>query len=357
MFIRDGFQLSLINTIGTLRHILTAKLKLSRNNGSLMKNALMKIVVLDGHTLNPGDLDWRHLEALGECIVFDRTPPGLVVPRAAGADLVLTNKTVLGRDEIAALDALRYIGVLATGYNVVDIETARSRGVVVANVPAYSTRSVVQLTFALLLELAHRTGHHSEAVRSGRWSQSADFCFWDAPLVELDGLTIGLVGFGQIGRAVAEVARAFGMRAIAHTAHPEKHAAAGVEFVGLDELFQRSDVVSLHCPLTPQTRHLVNDARLASMKPSAFLLNTGRGPLVDEGALAAALNGGRIAGAGVDVLSVEPPPADNPLLHAKNCIITPHIGWATLAARRRLMRVAVENVQAFLAGRPTNVVS
>jgi len=246
--------------------------------------------------------------------------------------------------------------VLATGYNVIDLDAARDRGIVVTNVPAYSTRSVAQLAFALLLELAHRTGQHAEAVRAGRWSRSADFCFWDAPLIELDGLTMGLVGFGQIGRAVAEVARAFGMRVLVHTAHPGKHAASGVEFVTLDEVFRRSDVVSLHCPLSPQTRHLVNAARLAQMKPTAFLLNTGRGSLVDEAALAEALNSGRIAGAGLDVLSAEPPPADNPLLRAKNCIITPHIGWATASARRRLMRVAVDNVQAFLAGQPTNVV-
>ena len=317
----------------------------------------MKIVVLDGYTLNPGDLDWRDLEALGECTVFNRTPPDQVVLRAAGAEIVLTNKTVLGRAEMTQLDSLRYIGVLATGYNVVDLDAARERGIVVTNVPAYSTRSVAQLTFALLLELAHRTGHHSEAVRAGRWSRSADFCFWDTPLIELDGLIMGLVGFGQIGRAVAEVARAFGMRVIAHTAHPGKHAASGVEFVTIEALFGRSDVVSLHCPLNPQTRHLINAGRLAQMKPTAFLLNTGRGPLVDEVALADALNRGQIAGAGLDVLSVEPPPADNPLLRARNCVITPHIGWATKAARTRLMQVAVENVKAFLAGKPRNVVS
>ncbi len=317
----------------------------------------MKIVVLDGYTLNPGDLDWQELEALGDCTVFERTPPELVVPRSAGAEIVLTNKTVLSRDPIGQLPALRYIGVLATGYNVVDLAAARARSIVVTNVPAYSTRSVVQLTFALLLELAHRTGHHSDAVRAGRWSQSADFCFWDTPLLELDGLILGLVGFGQIGQSVAEVARSFGMRVIAHTTHPEKHAAAGVEFVALDELFQRSDVVSLHCPLSPQTLHIVNRARLALMKPSALLLNTGRGPLVDEAALAEALNAGRIAGAGLDVLSAEPPPPENPLLRAKNCLITPHIGWATKAARSRLMLIAVENVKAFLAGEPRNVVS
>lgn len=350
-------SLSLINTIGTPRHIVTAKTKLSRNNRPLLNDAPMKIVVLDGYTLNPGDLSWQELEALGDCTVFDRTPPELIVSRAAGAEIVLTNKTVLGRDEIAQLPSLRYVGVLATGFNVVDLTAAGSRGIAVTNVPAYSTRSVVQLTFALLLELAHHTGHHSDAVRAGRWSQSADFCFWDTPLLELDGLTMGLVGFGQIGRSVAEVARVFGMRVIAHTAHPDKHAAAGVEFVTLDELFRRSDVVSLHCPLSPQTLHFVNAARLALMKLSAFLLNTGRGSLVDETALAEALDAGRIAGAGLDVLSVEPPPPDNPLLRARNCVITPHIGWATKAARGRLLHIAVENAKAFLAGEPRNVVN
>lgn len=317
----------------------------------------MTIVVLDGHTLNPGDLDWRELRVLGDCTIFDRTPPDLVVPRAAGAAVVLTNKTVLGREHIEQLPALRYIGVLATGYNVVDLGAARARGIVVTNVPAYSTCSVAQLTFALLLELAHRTGHHAEAVRSGRWSRSVDFCFWDTPLIELDGLTMGLVGFGQIGQAVAGLAGAFGLRLLIHTAQPENHRPGAGEFVGLDELFRRSDVVSLHCPLTEQTRHLVNAARLALMKPTAFLLNTGRGPLVDEVALANALNAGRIAGAGLDVLPVEPPPPDNPLLQARNCVITPHIAWATEAARRRLMRIAVENVRAFLVGRPSNVVN
>jgi glycerate dehydrogenase len=317
----------------------------------------MKIVVLDGYTLNPGDLDWRAFQALGPCEIHDRTPPHLVVPRASGAPLVLTNKTVLGREHLDRLPELRYIGVLATGHNVVDLDAARAGGVVVTNVPAYGTQSVVQLTFALLLELALRTGHHARLVRDGGWTKSADFCFWDGKLRELDGLRMGLVGFGQIGRRVAHVAHAFGMEVAVHTLRPDRHRDAEVKFSSLDDVFRSSDVVSLHCPLTPETRHLVSRERLALMKPNAFLLNTGRGPLIDENALAEALNTGRIAGAGLDVLANEPPPADNPLLTATNCVITPHIGWATHAARTRLMRVAAENAAAFLAGHPQNVVS
>ena len=316
----------------------------------------MNIVVLDGYTLNPGDLDWAELRALGPCTVHDRTPADLTPARAATAEIVLTNKTVLGRDLIPRLPRLKYIGVLATGYNVVDTAAAQECGVTVTNVPNYSTRAVAQLTFALLLELAHRTGHHAQAVRAGRWSQCADFCFWDFPLLELDGLTIGLVGFGRIGRAVAELAAAFGMKVLVCTRTPPVPAPPRIEFVELDALLRRSDVVSLHCPLTPETRHLINAARLARLKPGALLLNTGRGPLVDEAALAEALNTGRLAGAAMDVLSVEPPPADHPLLSAKNCVITPHFAWATCAARARLMKIAVANVRAFLAGTPQNVV-
>ena len=314
----------------------------------------MKIVVLDGYTANPGDLSWESLSALGDCTVHDRTPAGLTVERARDAEVVLTNKVVLDRATLAQLPKLRYIGVLATGTNVVDVAAAAGLGVVVTNVPAYSTRSVAQLVFALVLELAQHAGAHGAAVRAGRWTSSPDFCFWDHPLVELDGLTMGLVGYGHIGQAVAHLARAFGMRVIVHsrTVRP----VAGVEFVDLDTLFHRSDVLSLHCPLTPETKGLVNAGRLAVMKSSAFLINTGRGPLVEEADLADALNAGRIAGAAVDVLSVEPPPAGNPLLTAKNCLITPHIGWATRAARERLLRTVVENLRAFLDGQPQNVV-
>jgi glycerate dehydrogenase len=321
----------------------------------------MKIVVLDGYALNPGDMSWKELEALGDCTVFERTPNDLISERAAGAEIILTNKVVLGPEQLAQLPHLRYIGVLATGYNVVDVEAARQRNVTVTNVPAYSTASVAQMAFALLLELSQQVGHHARLVRDGRWTASVDFCFWDRPLVELDGLTLGIVGFGAIGRRVARLARAFGMEVLVHTAHPEKYreTAEGKEarFVSLDELFRASDAISLHCPLTEETRALVDARRLDLMKPTAFLLNTSRGPLVDEAALAATLNAGRIAGAGLDVLSVEPPPAGNPLLQAANCCITPHIAWATGAARQRLMTTAVENLRAYLTGTPQNVVS
>ncbi|HXV21640.1 MAG TPA: D-2-hydroxyacid dehydrogenase [Desulfuromonadales bacterium] len=321
----------------------------------------MKIVVLDGYTLNPGDLSWQALEALGDCTVYERTPKELVIERAAGAEIILTNKVLLGAEQLAQLPQLRYIGVTATGYNVVDVDAARQRGVTVTNVPAYSTASVAQMVFALLLELSQQVGHHAGLVREGRWTASVDFCFWDRPLVELDGLTLGIVGFGAIGRRVARLARAFGMEVLVHTAHPEKYreTAEGSEarFVGLDELFRASDIVSLHCPLTEETRALVDARRLALMKSSAFLINTGRGPLVDEAALAAALNTGGIAGAGLDVLSVEPPPVGNPLLQAANCCITPHIAWATRAARERLLETAAGNIRAYLTGAPQNVVS
>ena len=317
----------------------------------------MKIVVLDGFTLNPGDLDWAGLRALGDCEIHDRTAPDEIVPRAADAETILTNKTVLNRATLAALPKLKYIGVLATGINVVDAVAARERGIPVTNVPDYGTRSVAQLTFALLLELAHHTGHHAQTVREGRWSRCADFCYWDFPLLELDGLTMGLVGYGRIGRAVGELAAAFGMKVLVHSRRVPENLPPGVRFTDLEELFRSSDVVSLHCPLTSETKQLVNTERLAWLKPTAFLINTSRGPLVDEAALAAALNAGKIAGAALDVLSVEPPPAENPLLTAKNCLITPHLAWATRAARKRLMRVVVENVRAFLAGQPVNVVN
>ena len=316
----------------------------------------MNIVVLDGHTANPGDLSWDELNSLGACQVHDRTPPGAVAARARDAEIVLTNKTVLDRPTLAGLPRLRYIGVLATGTNVVDVPAAREQGVVVTNVPDYSTPSVAQLTVALLLELTHHAGHHDRAVHAGRWSRSADFCFFDLPLIELSALTLGLVGFGRIGRAVAGVVRALGMNVLVHTRRPPVPPPDGLEFVPLDDLFTRSDVVSLHCPLTPETLRLVNAERLAQMKPTAFLLNTSRGPLVDEAALAAALNQGRLAAAAVDVLSAEPPAPDNPLLTARNCLITPHFAWATQAARRRLLSIATANVRAFLAGHPQNVV-
>jgi glycerate dehydrogenase len=322
-----------------------------------MKTTSVNIVVLDGYTLNPGDLNWADLEALGPTTVYDRTPAAETTLRAADCGIVLTNKTLLSREVIQRLPRLRYIGVLATGYNVVDIDAARQRGVLVCNVPDYATPSVVQMVFGHLLNLTLRVADHGRGVAAGRWSRSDDFCYWDSPLVELAGLTMGIVGFGRIGRATAAVAQAIGMSVLAHDAAQPSSEPEGVRFVALEELFRRSDVVSLHCPLTPATHGLVNAERLALMKPSAYLINTGRGPLVDETALAEALNTGRIAGAGLDVLSTEPPPADSPLLTAKNCCITPHIAWATRAARQRLLDIAVANLRAFLAGTPQNVVN
>jgi glycerate dehydrogenase len=317
----------------------------------------MNIVVLDGYTLNPGDLSWQEFESLGDCECFERTPPNELLRHAANAEILLTNKTVINRDHIRQLPNLKYIGVLATGTNVVDLAAARERGVPVTNVPAYATASVAQLTFALLLELTLHAGHHSKAVHDGAWTRSKDFCFWERPLIELAGLTLGLVGFGNIARSVARIGVVFDMKVVASARRLPRVAPAGIRFVELETVFRKSDVVSLHCPLTPETKHLINAERLGWMKPTSFLINTGRGPLVDEAALAEALNEGRLAGAGLDVLSVEPPRANNPLLKAKNCVITPHIGWATSAARRRLMKVAVDNIRAFLDGAPQNVVN
>ena len=317
----------------------------------------MQIVVLDGHTLNPGDLSWRELEALGSCTVHDRTPPDRVIERAANADIVLTNKTPLTAGQIAALPNLKYIGVLATGFNIVDVQAARGRGIPVANVPTYGTRSVAQMTLALLLELTQHVGHHAETVRNGRWTSSPDFCYWDSPLVELDGLTLGILGFGRIGQSVGELARAFGMTTVCHTRNPDAVLPETVTRVPLERLFRESDVLSLHCPLTPETQHVVNRERLSWMKPTSFLMNTSRGPLIDEAALAEALNSGTISGAGLDVLAVEPPVGENPLLTARNCLVTPHIAWATKAARSRLMQTAVSNVAAFVRGTPQNVVN
>lgn len=317
----------------------------------------MKIVVLDGYAANPGDLDWTPLKALGEVEIYDRTPAILTLERAAGAQAVLTNKVLFGAAEMAALPELRYLGVLATGYNVIDVAAAQTRNIVVTNVPAYSTPSVAQHTFALLLELTRGAGHHGDLVRRGRWSTAPDFSFWETPQVEFAGLTFGIVGFGAIGQAVARIARAFDMRVLVHTRHPEPSRWPEVAFVALDKLFARADVVSLHCPLTESTRGMVNATRLAAMKPTAYLINTGRGPLVDETALAAALHAGQIAGAGLDVLSQEPPPAGNPLLAAPNCVITPHLAWATRAARQRLLDVAVDNVRAFVEGKAQNRVA
>ncbi len=316
----------------------------------------MNILVLDGYTLNPGDLSWDSLNQLGHCTIFDRTPPAEVVSRSSDAQIVLTNKVLLDSRTIRAIPNLGYIGVLATGTNVVDLVAARERGVVVTNVPAYGTNSVAQTTIALLLEFTQRVGHHSATVHEGRWSKSPDWCYWDFPLIELDGLQMGIVGLGRIGSTVARMASALGMKVLA-AMHGPKRSHEGIEFLDLETLIRQSDVVSLHCPLTELTRQLMNAERLSWMKVGAILLNTSRGALIDEQALADALNSGRLGGAGLDVLSVEPPPATNPLLTARNCIITPHLAWATKAARARLMKVAVQNVAAFLSGKPQNVVS
>jgi len=317
----------------------------------------MKIVVLDGHTLNPGDISWKPLEALGRLVVYDRTPADLVLKRAGGAEAVLTNKTPLNRELIRKLTDMRYIGVLATGYNVVNVEAALKRNVVVTNIPGYSTASVAEHVFALLFTLTRHVDHHASTVRKGRWSREPDFAYWNFPLIELAGLTMGIVGYGQIGRAVARRARAFDMNVLVHTTTPPADAEAGTRFVDLDAVFRESDVVSIHAPLTLLTENLVNAERLALMKPTAWLINTSRGGLVDEVALTAALRERRIAGACLDVMREEPPELNHPLFRLNNCIITPHHAWAARAARLRCMDIAAANLAAFIAGRPRNVVT
>jgi glycerate dehydrogenase len=317
-----------------------------------MKN----IVVLDGYTINPGDLDWSALQALGNVTVYDRTPEGEVAERAKDAHILLTNKAIINGDTIRRSKQMEYIGVIATGYNVVDIAAAREQNIPVSNVPAYSTASVAQLTFALILELCFHTGLHADSVLAGEWSRSADFSYWKTPLTELSGSTLGIVGLGQIGQAVARIALGFGMKVMASHKHPDRDQMPGVTFVDLATCFREADIVSLHCPLNPGNKEFVNTELLSTMKKTAFLVNTSRGPLIREADLAAALHEGTIAGAGLDVLSVEPPVTGNPLLTAPNTIITPHIGWATQAARKRLMHTVVANVQAFLDGRPQNII-
>jgi len=317
----------------------------------------MNIVMLDAFTANPSDLSWAAFEALGTCTIYDRTPADQIVERAKDADIIITNKAPLSRQTLSALPKLRYIGVIATGYNVVDVVAAAEQGITVANVPGYSSASVAQAVFALLLELTNHVGHHAAEVSAGRWAACPDFCFWDHPIIELQGLTLGLVGMGDIGQAVARIANALGMRVLAarrtwNVAPPE-----GVTPAPLADVLSQSDVVSLHCPLTDDTRLLINAESLATMKSSAYLINTARGPLVDEAALAAALNSDRLAGAGLDVLTVEPPAPGNPLFSAKNCLITPHIAWASRASRTRLIGKAADNVKEWIAGHAINVVS
>ncbi|MFC4302334.1 D-2-hydroxyacid dehydrogenase [Cohnella boryungensis] len=318
----------------------------------------MKIVVLDGYLLNPGDLSWLELEKLGEVFVYDRTPADLIAERAEGAQIVLTNKTPLRAETIDRLPELRYIGVIATGFDNVDVRAARERGITVTNVPAYSSASVAQLVFALLLELCHRVGLHNESVHEGDWSRSPDFSFWRTPLIELEGRTMGIVGLGDIGRRVAKLALAFGMRvvAVSRTKKELPVELPDVELVELEDLYAQSDVVSLHCPLTEATKGMIHRGSLSAMKRSAFLINTGRGALVVEEDLAEALRSGTIAGAGLDVLSKEPPAPDHPLIGVPNCYITPHIAWATHAARSALMSGVVRNVERYLAGETENSV-
>jgi glycerate dehydrogenase len=321
------------------------------------RNKTMKIVVLDGYALNPGDLTWDSLKQIGDVEIHDRTPEDLVVQRSQAAEVVLTNKTPLSSASLLKLPALKYIGVLATGYNIVDTAAARERGIVVTNIPTYGTASVAQFAIALLLELCHHVALHGEAVRNGEWSRNPDWSFWKTPLIELSGKTMGIVGFGRIGRQTGAIAAALGMRVVANDAaevNPPDY--AGFEWMTLDRIVSEADVLSLHCPLFPENKGMVNKKRLSLMKRSAFLLNTSRGPLVVDQDLADALNEGAIAGAGLDVLSVEPPLVSNPLLSAKNCIVTPHIAWATREARARLLDIAVENLRAFVSGRVVNAV-
>ena len=319
----------------------------------------MKIVVVDGYTLNPGDLSWEGLEAMGSCEVHDRSTPGEVIKRSLGADAIITNKALLPRQAIEELDELKYIGVTATGFNIVDVEAAAEKGIPVTNVPDYGSASVAQMTFAHILNLTQRVGHHADAVQEHRWNECPDFCFSDFPLLELQGLTLGIIGYGSIGRQVGRIAKGFGMKLLVHSPSLSKRIELepGVMTEDVETILQESDIISLHCPLTQENEGFIDSKALSGMKPTAFLINTGRGPLIDEMALAEALNSRQIAGAGLDVLSEEPARRDNPLIGARNCFVTPHIAWATRAARSRLMDVAVKNVESFIKGKPQNVVN
>ena len=317
----------------------------------------MNIVVLDGYAANPGDLCWDELQALGECTIYDRTAPAEVLERAAGAEILLTNKTVLTAEHMAALPELKYIGVLATGYNIVDTTAAKERGIIVTNIPAYSTDSVAQMVFAHILNITQQVQHHSEEVHRGRWTASKDFCFWDTPLIELREKKLGIVGLGHTGFTTARIAIGFGMKVCAYTSKTNFQLPPEIRKMELDELFRECDIISLHCPLTDSTREMVNAERLRLMKPTAILINTGRGPLVDEEAVAEALRNNILAAYGADVTSTEPPSADHPLLSAPNAYLTPHIAWATREARLRLMDICERNIRAFLEGKPQNVVN
>lgn len=317
----------------------------------------MKIVVLDGFAANPGDISWEPWKELGEFVVYDRTAPEELLKRAEGADALLTNKVIIDAEAMAQLPSLKYIGVLATGYNVVDIPAAKAKGIVVTNIPAYSTASVAQMVFAHLLNITQHVGQHSQSVVAGKWQNHADFCFWESPLLELAGMTIGIVGFGNTGSATAQIAHSFGMKVVAYSSKSQSQLPDYVtKCDNVDQLFKECDVVSLHCPLTESTKHLVNAERLSLMKPTGIIINTGRGPLVNDQDLADALNQGKIYAAGVDVLTQEPPRSGNPLIGARNCYITPHIAWATSAARQRLQQIALDNLKAFISGKPQNVI-
>lgn len=316
----------------------------------------MKIVILDGHTLNPGDLSWDEIRKLGECTVYDRTPPEKILERASKAAAIFTNKVVIGRDIIKQLPDLKFIGVLATGYNVVDLQAAAEAGILVANIPAYSTASVAQMVFSHILNIAQNVSKHAKSVKDGDWTNSIDFTYHLTPQTELAGKTLGIIGFGQIGQAVARVGLAFGMKILFQN-RSKKETNADFRQVDLDTLLAESDFISLNCPLTDENAGFINKSTIGKMKKSAILINTGRGALINEKDLADALNSGRIAGAGLDVLSTEPPKAENPLLAAKNCYITPHIAWATKEARQRLMQIAAQNLKAFINGTPQNIVN
>ena len=316
----------------------------------------MKIVILDAHTTNPGDLSWEELKNLGELTIYERTPKDQIVERIADAEVILTNKTPITAETLNACPKLKFISTLATGYNTVDTNAAKAKGINVSNIPAYSTESVGQLVFAHLLEICHNVGHHSAAVKDGKWQNSVDFTFWDYPLIELMNKTMGIVGFGQIGQQVGKIAKAMGMKVIACDPNPSNNKIAD-EYVSLDDLLKNSDVISLHCPLFPETEGLINKDSIAKMKDGVILINCSRGPVIAEQDVADALNSGKIYAAGVDVVSVEPILADNPLLKAKNCFITPHIAWAPLASRARLIGIATANVKAFIEGKPQNVVN
>ena len=317
----------------------------------------MNIVVLDAYTLNPGDLSWAPIEQLGTLTLYERTPPDLIVERAASADILLVNKIVLNKSHFEQLPRLRYIGVMATGYNNIEIAAARAHGITVTNIRAYSTASVAQHTFTLLLALMSRPELHDASVKAGDWAATPDFCYWKTPLTELHGKTMGLIGLGDIGTQVARIAQAFGMRVLAYRRNREASLPEGVQWAEMEKVFRESDVVSLHCPLTPETNQLINQTTLGWMKPSAILINTGRGALINEADLAQALQKGTIAGAALDVLSVEPPTAGNPLIALPNCLITPHVAWASFEARQRLMQLLGTTLNAYLSGQPINVVN